>query len=120
MEKKIKFRSVYQNAHRRVELDSDVHTRPNQTLSVKEIYYRYCTGAPLPPMSVRRWQSDPEDTFEVIPDFNKMDLADLEEYKQELKVRSATLRKRIERAKREQKSAEEVPSSAEVAQPENV
>ncbi len=115
MEKEVKkprIRDIYNHVHTKVVVQGVSCTLPNQSMTVKEIYNRYVVGAPLPPMSVREWNSDPEDSRLVVPDFSKMDLADIADYKLRLAEREEYLREILQ----EQKRAEDLQSSAESAQ----
>ena len=111
--RKPRFRDIYNHVHDKVVVQGVSCTLPNQSMTVKEIYNRYVVGAPLPPMSVREWNSDPEDSRVVVPDFSKMDLADIADYKRLLAEREEYLREIIN----EQQRAEDLQSSADDAQP---
>lgn len=120
MAKKVTFRNRFESKRCKTLVDGVSLTIPNQSMTVKEIYNRYVVGAPLPSMSQRNLTSDPEELWDVVPDFDKMDLADIAEYSRNLAGKSAYLRKKLEeRHKQENQRAEkkdEVPSLSDSAQ----
>lgn len=120
MAKKVTFRNRFDSKRNKTLVEGVSVTIPNQSMTVKEIYNRYVVGAPLPNMSQREFTSDPEDLWDVVPDFDKMDLADIAEYSRNLAGKSAYLRKKMEeRHKEAEKRAEkkdEVPSPSDSAQ----
>lgn len=113
-ERIITFRDPFNHQHKKVVVDGPSIFRPNQSMTVKEIYNRYVVGAPLKPMSQRPPAYDSESTFDVVPDFNNMDVGERYEFAQELDAKITRLKLKTER-----KSDAEVSSASEGAQPDN-
>lgn len=87
-------------------------TVPDQAMSVKEILDRFARGLPLGGVRVPVWDGEEE-----VPDFRKMDLADVETFMRENKQEIEYLQKELEaleaqKSKLEEKQAPAGPPAA--------
>lgn len=80
-------------------------TIPDQSLTMRQLFDRYAKGLPLEAKDPVYYGEDDE-----IPDFKKMDLTEIDEYKKNL---SADIEEKLEKSKRRKKAVDTPPENYE-------